>query len=200
MVKAQDYVRTRLHETYFKQAKKDNIRARSYFKLKQLDEKFDLIKDGQSIIDLGAAPGGWIQYIDQKITTGKIIGIDLLEIKKPQEFSDKVEVIQDDFAEIEDYIDSGFKFDLVLSDMAPEFSGNSQVDRGRTHKLNLLTLEFCKKHLKRGANCAFKTFEGEDLGHVRAVAKKIFEEIKEFKPASSQKKSAETFIICFSRK
>lgn len=188
----------RKKEQYHKEAKKLNVRARSYFKLKQINEKYDLIKNGMKIIDLGCAPGGWLEYIDKIIDEGDIIGIDLLEIKKQQEFSKKIEIIEDDFANITDYTND--KFDLVLSDMAPEFSGNSVVDRGRTHKLNLQVLEFCKEHLKKDGNCMFKSFEGEDLTHVRNTAKKMFNTVKEFKPMSSQKKSAEMFMICLNKK
>ncbi|MFW6286298.1 MAG: SAM-dependent methyltransferase [Nanoarchaeota archaeon] len=188
----------RKQENYTKLTKKENIRARSYFKLQQIDKKFNLIKENMNIIDLGCAPGGWLQYIDSKIKTGKIIGIDLLETPKHKEFSDNIEIIEDDFDNINDY--TNIQFDLVLSDMAPEFSGNYKVDRGRTHKLNLKVLEFCKDHLKKNANCLFKTFEGEDLNMVREESKKIFHQIKEYKPQSSQKKSAETFIICINKK
>lgn len=187
----------RKKEGYYKQAKKDQVRARSYYKLEQLDKKFSLINDNMSIIDLGAAPGGWLQYIDKKIKTGNVIGIDLLEIKKRQEFSRNIRIIMDDFNNIEEYVDE--PFDLVLSDMAPEFSGDSKRDRGMTHMLNLKTLEFSKEHLKTGGNCAFKTFEGEDLEYIKKEAKKLFKEVRDFKPNSSQKKSAEFFIVCLNK-
>jgi 23S rRNA (uridine2552-2'-O)-methyltransferase len=192
------FKQNRKQENYTKLAKKQNIRARSYFKLQQIDRKYNLIKDNMQIIDLGCAPGGWLQYIDSKIKTGKIIGIDLLEIQKQNEFSENIEIIEDDFNNIQEYTDD--QFDLVLSDMAPEFSGNYKLDRGRTHKLNLKVLEFCKEHLKKNSNCMFKTFEGEDLHMVREEAKKLFKEVKEYKPISSQKKSAETFIVCLNKR
>ncbi len=193
-----EFSNARKRENFYKQAKEIDVRARSYFKLEQIDKKYSILKDGLTIIDLGAAPGGWLQYIDKKINNGKIIGIDLLEIKKKFEFSEKVQIIEDDFDEIENYISE--KFDLVLSDMAPEFSGDSRADRGRTHKLNLKTIEFCKKHLKTDGNLVFKTFEGEDLDTVRNEAKNLFRIVKEFKPDSSQKKSSEIFQICISKK
>ncbi len=196
----QDFKAKRQKENYYKQAKQKNVRARSYFKLEQINNKFNLIKSGTNIIDLGAAPGGWLEYIDSIVKTGTIYAIDLLEIKKHHEFSENVEIIEDDFANIKEYIEEDFQFDLVLSDMAPEFSGNSKMDRGRTHKLNLDVLNFCNEHLKKGGNCVFKSFEGEDLPFVRKKAKKLFKQIKEYKPMSSQKKSAETFIICLNKK
>lgn len=192
------FFKERKKEGYYKEAKKINVRARSYFKLEQIDNKFNLIKDNMHIIDLGCAPGGWLQYIDSKIKNGKVIGIDLLEIKKAQEFSKNIEIIEDNFDNILDYTTE--EFDLVLSDMAPEFSGDIRVDKGRTHKLNLKTLEFCEKHLKKDGNLAFKTFEGEDLQNVRDKARSMFETVKDYKPQSSQKKSTELFIVCLKKK
>lgn len=184
----------RKKENYYKEAKKDNIRARSYFKLEQIDKKFNIIRDNTNILDLGCAPGGWLQYVDKKISKGNIVGIDLLEIKKQHEFSDKVEIIQGNFEKLEDYTD--LDFDIVISDMAPEFSGNSTMDRGRTHQINLNTIKLSKKYLKKGGDLIFKTFEGEDLQNVLENARKVFEKVIEFKPNSSQKKSSELFIVC----
>jgi len=194
----------RKREYYYKEAKKHNARARSYFKLEQINNKFELIKNDMRIIDLGCAPGGWLQYIDRQIEKAKIFGIDLLEVKNQKEFSDNVEIIQDDFDEIEYYIkdenDKIQEFDLILSDMAPEYSGKAAMDKGVTHKLNLKTINFAKKYLKEGGNLAFKTFEGEDLDYVRNRAKNVFHEVREFKPKSSQMKTPETFIICLNKK
>lgn len=194
----ESFISRRKSEGYYKEAQKMNVRARSYFKLEQLNLKFNLLKNGQTIIDLGAAPGGWLEYMDKTLNNAKIIGIDLLEIKKQHEFSDRVEIIEDDIKNIGEY--KLGKFDLVLSDMAPEFSGDSAMDRGRTHNLNLMTIEFCELHLKQGGNLVFKTFEGEDLDHVRMKAKKMFDKVKDYKPNSSQKKSSELFIICQNKK
>jgi len=191
----------RKKEFYYKEAKKIEVRARSFFKLEQIDKKYDILKENLKIIDLGCAPGGWLEYIDQKIKKAEIIGIDLLEVKKQQEFSKNIKIIQDDFNNIKEYLETeGEYFDLVLSDMAPEFSGNSAFDKGNTHKLNIKTINFSKIYLKKGGNLIFKSFEGEDLERVRNYAKKIFSIIKEFKPQSSQKKSAEVFILCIRKK
>lgn len=192
-----DFFNKRKNENFYKKAKQMNVRARSFFKLEQVDKKFNLIKNNLQIIDLGCAPGGWLQYLDQKIESGHIVGIDLLEIKNKQEFSDKVEIIEDNFDNIGEY--KLGEFDLVISDMAPEFSGDSKFDKGRTHKLNITTIKFCEKNLRKGGNLLFKTFEGEDLDYVKKKALSIFGKVKEFKPLSSQKKSAETFIVCFNK-
>lgn len=191
------FYKGRKKEGFYKKAKELNVRARSYFKLEQIDNKFDLIKENMHIIDLGCAPGGWLQYIDRKINKGKVIGIDLLEIKKKNEFSENIDIIEDDFNNIEDYTNE--KFDLVLSDMAPEFSGDIKMDKGRTHKLNIKTLEFCETHLKKRGNLAFKSFEGEDIQDVYKKARNMFEIVKVYKPISSQKKSTEIFVVCLNK-
>lgn len=196
--KGTNFLHSRKKENFYKQAKEKKVRARSYFKLEQLNTKFSLLKEGHVIIDLGCAPGGWIEYIDEKLKNSKIIGIDLLEVKNLHEFSKNVEIIEDDFRNISEYHLG--QFDLVLSDMAPEFSGLASLDKGRCHQLNFLTLEFAQEHLKKGGNCVMKSFEGEDLFSVRKKAKSLFEEIREFKPQSSQKKSAEMFLVCLNKK
>lgn len=187
----------RKNEKYYKLAKKTNVRARSYFKLEQIDSSYNIIKNDLNIIDLGAAPGGWLEYIDKKIKSGNVIGIDLLEIKDQKDFSSKVKIIHDNFNNILDYVDD--KFDLILSDMAPEFSGDSKFDRGRTHKLNLEVIKFSDEYLKIGGNLVFKTFEGEDLNYVKRELKNKFKKVINFKPKSSDTKSAEFFVVCLQK-
>lgn len=197
--KKSDYMNQRTKEGFFKQSKKEDVRARSYFKIEQLDKKFDIFKDTKSVLDLGSAPGGWTEYVDKLNKEIKIVSVDLLPIRRKHEFSKNVEFIEDDFEELHHYVGDK-KFDIVISDMAPEFSGDSQIDRGRVHQLNLKTIQLSEKYLKKNGNLAFKTFEGSGLFEVRKVAKENFKDLKEFKPQSSQLKSAETFLICFGRK
>lgn len=196
--KGTNFLHSRKTENFYKQAKKEGVRARSYFKLEQLDKKYNLFHEKQTIIDLGCAPGGWIEYLDKKLTDATIVGVDLLEVKRQYEFSKNVQIFQEDFKNIGEY--KLGKFDIVISDMAPEFSGQAALDKGRCHKLNLLTLEFAKEHLISMGNCIMKSFEGEDLAYVRKIAKEMFVEIKEFKPRSSQKRSAEMFLVCLGKK
>lgn len=188
------FLTKRKRESFFKKAQKEKVRARSYYKLEQIDKKFNLIKNDISILDLGCAPGGWLEYIDKKVQKADVIGIDLLEVKNPKEFSENIEIIEDDFNNLHEYTDK--EFDLIISDMAPEFSGDSRADRGRTHKINILVLDFCKDNLRKGGHLVFKTFEGEDLDFVRKKAKEMFAETKDFKPESSQKKTSEFYIVC----
>lgn len=191
---SKEFFSKRKKENFYKKAKKEKVRARSYYKLEQINDKFKILEDKKSVLDLGCAPGAWIEYLDQFESIESITGIDLLEVKDQHEFSKKVSIIEDDFNNIKKYIND--EFDLILSDMAPEFSGDSKLDRGRTHMLNLNTLDYCKSNLRKGGDLIFKTFEGEDLENVKKKSKKMFEEIKDFKPNSSQKRSSEQFIIC----
>ncbi len=192
------YQDKRKKEHFYSEAKKINVRARSYFKLEDLDKKFNLFKEGQRILDLGCAPGAWIEYIDSVLKNKQIVGVDILQLKNLHDFSKDVKIIEDTFENLEEYENE--PFDIMLSDMAPEFSGNSTFDRGRVHKMNYQTLEMSKKFLKKDGNLVFKTFEGEDLKHVQNKAKELFGTIKFFKPKTSQKSSAEVFCVCFRKK
>lgn len=193
-----EHSKSRKAEFFYKKAKKVKVRARSYFKLQAIDSKFNIIKKNTYILDLGCAPGAWIQYVDSKSEEAEILGIDLLRVNQQNEFGDNVEIIQGDFNEVlKDHHDV---FDLILSDMAPEFSGNAKMDRGRTHALNLSTIDFSKDLLKKKGDLVIKTFEGEDLNTVRASMKKMFKKVYDFKPQSSKKGSAEFYLVGIAKK
>ncbi len=185
----------RIKDNFFKKSKEENVRSRSYFKIQQIDNKFNIFSNVHSVLDLGCAPGGWMQYINKEHPNVKIIGVDLLPIRHRHEFNENVEIIEDDFHNLEHYTQE--QFDIVLSDMAPEFSGDIQIDKGRVHDMNHKTLQLSKKHLKKDGLLVFKTFGGKELEGVRSVAKQLFKEIKEFKPRSSDQSSPEIFIVCF---
>jgi 23S rRNA (uridine2552-2'-O)-methyltransferase len=190
------------NESYYKKKIELKVRARSYFKLENIDKKFNFINPNMSIIDLGCAPGAWLEYINNKLKDKKfdLIGIDLLEVRNQFQFKN-TKVIYDDFNNILDHINEDKKFDLVLSDLAQEFSGNDITDRGRCHKLNVETLNFSKVHLRKGKNLVFKSFYGKDYdGSVLPLAKVMFNRIVELKPLSSQKKSSEFYVICLEKK
>lgn len=193
-----NYMNKRVKENFFKQSKELKVRARSYFKLEQLDNKFNLFEDVTDVLDLGCAPGGWTEYINKTYPHIKIVGVDLLPIRHVHEFNENVEFIEDDFNDLEHYVKDR-KFDLIISDMAPEFSGVSKIDRGRVHDMNHTTLQMCKKYLREGGNLAIKSFGGSDLAGVRKVAQKLFKRIKEYKPHSSDQSSPEFFLVCFKR-
>lgn len=192
------FISKRKNEGFYKKAKKLDVRSRSYFKLEQINNKFSILENGMKILDLGCAPGGWLELIDSVLEDAQVIGIDLLPVEQQRKFSDKINILEDDFNNLDRY--KLGQFDLVLSDMAPEFSGDSKLDRGRTHKMNIDILKFSDDNLKENKNLVFKTFGGEDLNRVRSEAKKRFKLVKEFKPVSSQSKSAEFYLVCLNKK
>ncbi len=193
----------RKDENFYKQAKKLNLRARSYFKIEHIDTKYSLIKPNMKILDLGCAPGAFLEYVDRKLA-GKnfdLTGIDLLEIRNKFEFSEKIKLICDDFFNLKEHITDldNHIYDLILCDMSPEFSGNQKMDVGRTHKLNLDVIFFAQKHLRTKGNLVLKTFFGEEYEKIKKIIKKNFFELREYKPQSSQKKSSEVFLICLKK-
>ena len=195
------FIEMRKKENFTKKKDKLKVRARSYFKLEQIDNKFNLVKENFKILDLGCAPGAFLEYINKKLL-GKnfnAVGFDILEVKNQFEFSN-TKVINDSFENISDYFEKE-EFDLILCDIAEEFSGNKNADRGRVHKINLKVIDISKKYLKKNSNLVFKSFYGDDYDNfVLKKAKSTFERVVEYKPISSQKKSSEFYVVCLNKK
>ena len=197
MSSSKSFIKQRVQENFFKKKTKLKVRARSFFKLEEIDEKFNLIKSDISILDLGCAPGSWIEFIDKKLKgfKFKLIGIDLLDVRRAFEFSNNVTILKCDFFDF----DTKDFFDLILSDMAIEFSGNLKKDKGLTHNLNYSTIRFCDVNLKKNGNLVFKTFYGEEYDNILKEVKKKFKKVVEYKPRSSQTKTPEIFMICLNK-
>ena len=162
----------------------------------EIDEKFKILNNGISVIDLGAAPGSWSQYISKKITNSKIVSIDLRQIEK----IDNTFHIEGDFTN-EKYqlqIRNLFKsnVDVVLSDMAVNTTGNKNIDSIHIGELCKEAMIFSKKVLNNDGKFVSKIFMGSTFNEIVAEAKLIFKEVKIFKPKSSRKDSKESFIIC----
>ena len=182
---------------YVKMAQQQGLRSRSAFKLLELQDKYQLIRPGMVVVDLGAAPGGWCQAAKPLLgPKGRIIGLDILEME-PLE---GVEFIQGDFTEdeplheLEQLLD-GQKVDLVLSDMAPNMSGMAAIDQAKAMYLAELALEFVKEHLKPGGDFVVKLFQGTDFdGYVREV-RSVFEKVQVRKPKASRPRSREVYLL-----
>ncbi len=181
---------------YFKKAKMQGYRSRSAFKLIELNKKFNFLKKGIKLLDVGAFPGGWCQVASQNVKNGQIIAIDkkkIIQIKN-------VKIIEGDFLDentkkkILKFFNS--KIDVILSDMAPNTSGNKSLDTIRTNELCLSILEFSKNTLDKNGVVISKLFMGEDFEEIKAYAKKTFQKINFFKPNSSRDNSRETYIHC----
>ena len=181
---------------FFKKAKIEGYRSRSAYKLIELDNKFKFLKNNIKLLDLGSFPGGWTQVALKKIKNGKILGIDKKKIDKIK----GTEFLVGDFLEEEskrlifDYFAS--KIDVILSDMAPNTTGNKRLDTVRTNQLCLDVLNFSIETLSKKGVVISKFFMGEDFEEIKIKAKKNFKKINFFKPNSSRDESRETYIHC----
>ena len=181
---------------FFKKAKISGYRSRSAFKLIELNSKFKFLKNGIKLLDVGSFPGGWSQVAAEKIKNGKILSIDKKTIKEIK----YVKFITGDFLKKEsketiiEYFNSNI--DVILSDMAPNTTGNKNLDCIRTNQLCLDILDFSKETLSKKGVVVAKLFMGEDFEEIKVRAKKYFKKIDFFKPNSSRDESRETYIHC----
>jgi 23S rRNA (uridine2552-2'-O)-methyltransferase len=193
---SKNWVNKQRRDTYIKQSKIDGYRARSAYKLIEIDEKFKIFKGGISVIDIGAAPGSWSQYAAKVAKSGRLISIDLKEmepigntIQIHGDFTE--EKIQD---EIKKHINN--KVDVVMSDMAVNTTGIKNIDSIQTGELCKEAMFFAKDILEVNGFFVSKIFMGGTFNEIVAEGKKYFKEVKVFKPKSSRKDSKESFIIC----
>jgi len=193
---SKNWINKQRRDIYVRRSKVDGYRSRAAYKLIEIDEKFKVFKNGISVIDLGAAPGSWSQYLSKKIKNGKIVSIDLNKMEKV----DNVVQILGDFNEEENQtkIKNLFKsnVDVVLSDMAVNTTGNKNIDSIYTGELCRKAMLFSKKILKKDGKFISKIFMGSTFNEIITETKLIFKEFKVFKPKSSRKDSKESFIIC----
>ena len=193
---SKNWINKQRRDFYVRQSKVDGYRSRAAYKLIEIDEKFRIFKNGNSVIDLGAAPGSWSQYLSKKIQNSKIVSIDLKEMKA----IDNTVQIKGDFTEeknqskIKDFFKSNV--DVVLSDMAVNTTGNKNIDSIYIGELCMEAMIFSKKILNNDGKFISKIFMGSTFNEIITEAKLIFREVKVFKPKSSRKDSKESFIIC----
>ena len=193
---SKNWINKQRRDVYVRQSKVDGYRARSAYKLKEIDEKFKIFKGGISVIDIGAAPGSWSQYVAKVVKSGRLVSIDLKEMEP---IGNTVQ-IQGDFTEenIQDKIKSHAKdkIDVVMSDMAVNTTGIKNIDSIQTGELCKEAMFFAKDLLKDNGYFVSKIFMGGIFNEIVAQGKKFFKEVKVFKPKSSRKDSKESFIIC----
>ena len=183
-------------DKYVRQSKLEGYRSRAVYKLKELDEKFKIIKNHLSILDIGSAPGSWTQYLSEKSKGSKIMSIDLKEVEKIKDVYHVVGDFLDNENQkiITDYFPK--KIDLVVSDMAVNTTGNKNLDSIQTGELSLTAMNFAVGMLRPKGIFLSKIFMGSTFNEIVENAKKNFKESKIFKPPSSRKDSKESFIIC----
>ena len=193
---SKNWVNKQRRDTYVRQSKVDGYRARSAYKLIEIDEKFKVFKGGMNVIDIGAAPGSWSQYASKKVKSGKIISIDLKEMEKIQNTIQ----IKGDFTqkEIQNQIKKHLSktSEVVMSDMAVNTTGIKNIDSIQTGELCKEAMIFSKEIISEKGFFISKIFMGGSFNEIVALAKQIFKEVRVFKPKSSRKDSKESFIIC----
>ena len=193
---SKNWINKQKRDIYVRQSQVDGYRARSAYKLIEIDEKFKIFKNGISVIDLGASPGSWSQYIARTVKSGRIVSIDL----KGMEEIDNTIQIKGDFTEksskeeIKGFFKS--KVNVVVSDMAVNTTGIKDIDAIYTGELAMEAMNFSKDILVKEGRFVSKIFLGSSFNEIVALGKNIFKEVKVFKPKSSRKESKESFIIC----
>ena len=193
---SKDWINRQKRDIYVRQSKIEGFRSRAVYKLQEIDKKFKIFNNGKSILDLGAAPGSWSQYIVKNFKNIKIASIDLQKFEK----------IENVFQIIGDFTEKNYKkqilnffegkIDIVLSDMAVNTTGNKNLDSIQTSELCLDAMRFSKQVLKKNGIFVSKIFVGSTFNEIIDESKKIFKKNKVFKPSASRKESKESFIVC----
>ena len=193
---SKNWINKQKRDIYVRQSKIEGYRARSAYKLIEIDKKFKIFRGGMNVIDIGAAPGSWSQYASKVIKSGKIVSIDLKSMEK---IKNTIQ-IKGDFTsnEVQNQIKSYLvkKSEVVMSDMAVNTTGIKNLDSIQTGELCKEALIFSKEVISKNGFFISKISMGSSFNEIVALAKKIFREVKVFKPKSSRKDSKESFIIC----
>ncbi len=196
------WYKTRKKDPFYLKAKKNDIISRAYYKLEEIDKKYKLFKSQKKILDVGCSPGGWSQYILKKNPKNKIVGIDLLPIDHQLE-GELMSYIMDlkDTSAIEKlFTKSKYTFDSIISDIAPNTSGNQFLDQTNSYNLSMLSAQLIEKYLNKGGNFLVKNFQGEDTEKLFKFIKNHFCKTLYIKPAASDKKSKEIYILGLEKK
>ena len=187
----------RQRKDYFvRRAREGGQISRAHYKLEQIDQRYRIIRPGQRVLELGAAPGGWTHYLENKLHGGILIAIDPLPITCSQN-TQVIEGMAGDKAvdrEIADILD-GAQLDLVLSDMAPNISGVRAVDQARAIDLADTCLDYCQRWLRPGGAMTIKSFQGEGFDAWVAMLKTSFDKVNVTKPKASRSDSREVFVV-----
>jgi len=193
---SKNWINKQKRDIYVRQSKVDGYRSRAVYKLIEINQKFKILKNGISLIDLGSAPGSWSQYLSKNIKNGKILSIDIKKIDP----IDNVFQVKGDFTQIsnQELIKNHFnsKIDVVLSDMAENTTGNKNVDDISTGELCKKAMFFAKEILNKNGIFVSKIFMGSSFKEIISESKSFFKETRVYKPMSSKKDSKESFIIC----
>ena len=193
---SKNWINKQRKDIYVRKSKLEGYRSRAIYKLKEIDDKFKIIRNGIKVVDLGSAPGSWSQYLSEKSKNSKILSIDLQDIDK---INNVTHMIGDFLDEKNQKIISNFfedKLDLIVSDMAVNTTGNKNLDAISTGELSINAMNFSARNLKQNGIFVSKIFMGSTFNEIVENGKKNFKEVKVYKPPSSRKDSKESFIIC----
>jgi 23S rRNA (uridine2552-2'-O)-methyltransferase len=188
-------------DQYRRLAKDQGYRARSAYKLLQINRSYNILKKGDKVVDLGCAPGGWLQVAVKEVRpSGKVIGIDLKPVTPIVDAIILQGSIEDPnmLSKIEEIL--GSKADVVLSDLAPNVSGVWDIDHARQISLSTIALQFTQRLLRIGGSSVFKVFEGDMLKEFRSELDRNFGKVFLSKPSASRQESSELYIICLNFK
>ena len=193
---SKEWIKRQRRDIYVRKSKQEGFRSRAVYKLQEINDKYKILKNGFSIIDLGAAPGGWSQFTIEKYKNCKLLSIDLEEMEP---IENSFQIVgdfkkQSSKQKIINYFKN--KVDLVMSDMAVNTTGNKNLDSVVTGELCLEALRFAKDQLKQNGFFVSKIFMGSTFKEIVSEAKLTFRETNIYKPPSSRKESKESFIIC----
>ena len=193
---SKNWINKQSRDIYVRKSKVEGYRSRAVYKLKEINNKFKIIKNGYSVLDLGLAPGSWSQFISRNFKNCRLLGIDLLDV----ETIDNVCILKGDFKDlknqnkIEEFFYKGI--DTIISNMAVNTTGNKNIDSIVTGDLAMEAMGFATNKLKKDGQFVSKIFIGSSFKEIVSMAKKNFKETHIFKPLSSRKDSKESFIVC----
>ena len=196
------WYKNRKKDHFYQLAQKNDLISRAYYKLEEIDKKHQIIKKSSKVLDIGCCPGGWSQYVLNKRGNQSVVGVDILPIEK--KFNDNFIFYNFDLNEFEKisevFISKNYCFDVIISDIAPNTSGNQFLDQANSYNLSFLSFQFIKSFLKKGGFFLVKNFQGEDTEKLFKEIKFQFNKAMYVKPNASDKKSKEIYILGLEKK
>ena len=196
------WYKNRKKDHFYQLAQKNDLISRAYYKLEEIDKKHQIIKKSSKVLDIGCCPGGWSQYVLNKRGNQSVVGVDILPIEK--KFNDNFTFYNFDLNEFEKisevFISKNYCFDVIISDIAPNTSGNQFLDQANSYNLSFLSFQFIKSFLKKGGFFLVKNFQGEDTEQLFKEIKYQFDKAMYVKPNASDKKSKEIYILGLEKK
>ena len=194
--KTTNWVKRHSRDHFVKKSQADKYRSRAAYKLKSIDDKFNILKNISSVVDLGCAPGSWLQILKEYKNIHNIFGIDILDMKPIRGVEIYNQDIRDSKSMNKIFSEKNITLDLVLSDIAPNITGISDIDQGNFTEIAITIHDFCKSWLKPNGTLIMKYFLGSGFDETMSKLDKNFKKINVFKPTSSKKKSNEVYLIC----